>query len=138
MRRDTLHLTLAFIGAVPEARLPELVETMGRVRAPRFLLQLDALGYWPHNHIVWAGCSGVPAALTQLAADVRQQLAGLGLPVSGPAFVPHMTLLRKAHALGRLPVCEPLPWPVDEWVLVESCLAPQGAAYRRMAGWALD
>lgn len=138
MRRETLHLTLAFIGAVGEARLPELLATLGRVRAPRFRMQLDALGHWAHNHILWAGCTDAPPAMLQLAADIRRELAAIGLPVSGPEFVPHMTLLRKAHAPRELPVFEPADWAVTEWVLVESCMTPQGADYQPLAAWALD
>lgn len=138
MRRETLHLTLAFIGAVPADRLPELLAVLGQLRAPRFQVQLDSLGYWPHNHIVWAGCAEPPPALLQLAADIRRQTAAIGLPASGPAFVPHMTLLRKATATCTPPVSEPVVWDVVEWVLVESCLTPHGADYHRVAGWALD
>lgn len=138
MRQDTLHLTLAFIGDVPEARVPELLAALAQIKAPHFRMQLDALGYWCHNHIVWAGGTEVPPALRQLADDVRRALAGIGLPASGPAFVPHMTLLRKAHATDGLPEPEPVSWDVDEWVLVESSLAPHGADYRRLAAWALD
>lgn len=137
MRWETLHLTLAFIGAVGEGRLPELLATLGRIRAPRFRMQLDVLGHWAHNHILWAGCTHAPPALPQLAADIRREVAAIGLPASGPAFVPHMTLLRKAHAPCELPVFDALAWDVAEWVLVESRLTPQGADYQPLAAWAL-
>lgn len=138
MRGDTLHLTLAFIGAVAEARVPELLAALGRIRGPRFRMQMDSVGHWAHNHILWAGCKDAPPPLLQLAADIRQELEAVGLPASGPAFVPHMTLLRKAHVPCELPVCESLEWEVAEWVLVESRLTPLGTDYQRLAAWGLD
>jgi len=138
MRQETLHLTLAFIGAVVEDRLPELLMVLGRVRVPRFHIRLDTVGHWAHNHILWAGCTEVPPALLQLAADIRREVAAIGLPVSGPAFVPHMTVLRKARTPYVPAVFEPLEWDVAEWALMESCLAPHGADYQRVAAWALD
>lgn len=138
MRRETLHLTLAFIGAVAEDRLPELLTALGQIRVPRFRMRLDMVGHWAHNHILWAGCAVPPPALLQLAADIRREVAAIGLPASGPPFVPHMTLLRKAHTPYVPAVFEPLEWALAEWALMESCLAPHGADYQRVAAWALD
>ena len=137
MRRDTLHLTLAFIGYVPEARLAGLVEALGAVAGEAFRLDLDRLGYWRHNQIVWAGCAERPAALDRLVADLRGSLAALGLPVDGTPFVPHVSLLRKAAQAGALPDLGPISWAVAGFVLVESCRSDAGVCYRRIAGWRL-
>ncbi len=137
MRRDTLHLTLAFIGDVPEARLPGLVEALGAVAGEAFLLHLDQLGYWRHNRIVWAGCTERPAALDRLVADLRGSLAALGLPADATPFVPHVSLLRKAAQAAALPALGPVAWAVAGFVLMESCRSDAGAHYRRLAGWRL-
>lgn len=137
MRRDTLHLTLAFIGDVPEARLPGLVDALGAVAGEAFLLHLDQLGYWRHNRIVWAGCTERPAALDRLVADLRGSLAALGLPADATPFVPHVSLLRKASQATASPALGPIEWPVAGFVLMESCRSEAGAHYRRLAGWRL-
>ena len=137
MRRDTLHLTLAFIGDVPETRLSGLVEALGAVAGEAFRLEVDKLGYWRHNRIVWAGCAGRPAALDRLVADLRRSLSALGLPADDTPFVPHVSLLRKAVEAGALPALGPIAWPAAEFVLMESCLSDAGARYRRIAGWRL-
>ena len=56
-----LHLTLAFVGDVDRDRLP--LEAVGdAVGGPGFELPIDAVGYWPHNRIVWAGSTACPVA----------------------------------------------------------------------------
>ena len=138
MRRDTLHLTLALIGDVPEARLPGLVDALGAVAGEAFMLHLDQLGYWRHNRIVWAGCAERPAALDRLVADLRGCLAALGLPADATPFVPHVSLLRKADRAAASPALGPIAWPVAGFVLMESCRSEAGVHYRRLARWRLE
>lgn len=144
MRRETLHLTLAFLGEVAEGRLPELRAALAPVRGEAFRLTIDRLGYWPHNRIVWGGCPATPPALARLVADLRAVLAAAGfLPGTGaaglvPPFVPHLTLLRKAAPAAALPDCPPIDWPVAEWVLVASALSSAGPAYTRLGVWPLE
>jgi len=138
MRRDTLHITLAFLGEVAESHLSRIGMAMETLAAARFSLSIDTLGYWKHKRIVWAGCRSWPAALDRLVSDIRGALVAAGLPGGeDSAFFPHVTLLRKAGAAEALPTFEAIDWPVAEWVLVESCRSGNGAAYRRLAGWPL-
>jgi len=139
MRRDTLHLTLDFIGEVAESRLPAIGAAMAGVRGEAFRLCVDTVGYWKHNRIAWAGCRTWPAALDRLVGDLRRALADAGLPRDdGPAFFPHLTLLRKAHAADVLPGFDAFAWSVAKWVLVESRLSAAGAAYRQLGEWELE
>lgn len=138
MRSDTLHLTLAFLGDVAECRLPALCAAMATVRGEAFSLRIDRLGYWAHNHIVWGGCASTPPQLLRLVADVREALAGAGFANAGEAaFVPHLTLLRKARPSAALPDFAPIDWPVAGFVLVASTLSPEGPAYVKLAAWPL-
>lgn len=137
MHRDTLHITLAFLGGVEESRLAGLVEGLGGVSGEPFTLRLDQLAHWRHNHIVWAGCAERPAALDALVGALRQRLAGLGFAVDDTPFVPHVTLLRKVPRAEPLPAMGAIVWPVSGWVLMESRLSEAGASYRRLAGWPL-
>lgn len=138
MRAKTLHLTLVFVGDVPESRIPALLEAMGCVDGRPFQLTVDKLAYWKHNRIVWGGCSEPAAALGKLVNDIRGQVVALGLAGGSEAFSPHITLLRKARPLGELPSLRPVEWPVREWVLMKSCRSAAGADYRRLAAWPLS
>jgi len=115
MRRETLHLTLAFLGEVSEARVAEARRVADAVVAAPFDFVLDRLGYWQHSRILWAG--GVSPPLTP--------------------FVAHLTLLRAARC-GEVPaLTAPVAWPVAEFALVASKLSSQGASYRTIGRWPL-
>lgn len=136
-RRETVHLTLAFLGQVAEARLPELIAVAGQIRGESCVLTLDRLGYWPRQHLLWAGCKEVPAALSSLAENLCAALGTAGFAVDaahGRDFIPHLTLVRKLpRQPAALPETAPLTWPCSRFVLVRSQLSPAGPDYRRLA-----
>jgi len=148
MRPETLHLTLAFLGQVPLSRLDELCRIGAAIKARTLDLRLDRLGWWRHNQIVWAGVSEqrVPDELQRLATELASRLAEAGFAVESRAFVPHVTLLRKAgntrsagtDAVALLPVLNEVLWPVVDFVLVRSMPSTSGAEYRIVARWPLQ
>lgn len=132
-RADTIHLTLAFVGDIDAARLPELAAAAEGLSVAPFTLTLDRLGHWPHNRIVWAGCSAPSAALGELAAALRTRLmaAGFAVDQGKTGFFPHVTLLRKAAK--SLPDDVPTPlrhWPCQDFVLVRLQRSADGSRYR--------
>lgn len=141
MRRDTLHLTLAFIGEVETARLEALRAAAGRVRGEACELCLDRLGFWSHNRILWAGSAEPVPPLERLAADLARELAAEGFSTDGSGwrpFAPHLTLLRNvAERQPELPALAPLSWAAREFVLVRSRLSSGGASYETIGRWPL-
>ena len=137
-RRDTIHLTLAFLGNVPEARLPELSMAAATVGAEPFAINVDQLGFWSHNHLLWAGCQAPSAPLDALSGQLRQALARAGFRVGGEGrnFVPHVTLVRRVPEASApsercpLPLIEPLIWRNERFVLVRSTLTELGSSYQ--------
>ncbi len=117
---ESLHLTLAFLGDVADARLAEVETAMKRVEPRRFLLTLDRPGYWKKNNIAWAGTSTVPPELEALALELRASLAEGSIPFDPQPFAVHVTLLRDARAPAVMPALEPIAWPVDGYALVAS------------------
>ena len=75
MRPENLHLTLAFLGDVDEARLAQVEQAGGEAAPQAGSLLLDAPGHWKHNRIAWASASVVPAELQALVADLRDRSA---------------------------------------------------------------
>jgi len=53
-------------------------------------------------------------------------------------FAAHITLIRKAREPGALPQLPALRWPVEEFVLARSRLAPEGASYEVVGRFALS
>lgn len=135
---DQWHLTLAFLGEVPEERLPELTRRMGLAarRHEPFALELSGLGAFnsPRRaRILWVGVGGDREALVRLADSVSAGARRAKIGLEERRYRPHMTLGRR-----RAPVdlrerlddgagYEGRPWTVEEFVLVESHL---GSAVR--------
>ncbi|MDP1654099.1 MAG: RNA 2',3'-cyclic phosphodiesterase [Rhodocyclaceae bacterium] len=139
MRRETLHLTLAFIGGIAPERLVALQAIAGTIRLPPFSLLFDRLQCIPRKKIAWASTSVQSPGLMELAAILHAQLKAAGFRTEARPFATHVTLLRNA-------VCETYPrdeslhieWPVRDFVLVESELRPEGARYHVIQRWQLD
>ena len=135
-RAQTLHLTLVFLGSVSVSRLDTLRELAAQVSAEKFALNLDQAGCWRHNRVGWLGAGEVPPALAILVADLENRLESSLFRFDKRAFVPHVTLLRKARC-ADVPACRPVDWPVDRFVLVESQSTDSGVQYQIVGEWPL-
>lgn len=143
---ENVHLTLQFLGAVPEERLPAVEAALRAAAADGgpLSLSLRGAGGFPNARrprVVWAGVEGDVAPLAALVAGLGARLAKLGFPPEDRPFSPHLTLGRArdgrgapglagalAHAAG-----EATPWRVSELVLFESHLSPRGPRYEALA-----
>ena len=138
MRPETLHMTLAFVGAVTATRLGVLRELAAAVAGEAFDLRLDHLGYFPRGGIAWAGCSQVPSRQRRLFEQLRAALQATGFVVDArTAQVPHVTLARRVHPPPSAAIEAPIGWRAREFVLVESQLHSSGADYRTLARFPL-
>jgi 2'-5' RNA ligase len=113
-----LHLTLHFIGAVPHARVAELVQRLA-IPCPPFELRFERVTAWPRGLVV-IEAADVPDALRRLHAELAAALRTLGLPVERRALRPHVTLARDAAAARWPDAGAALTWPVAGAVLVQS------------------
>ena len=115
-----LHLTLAFLGNLPDALLP-VVLAAGKAVAPVCMtVRLDRLRYHPESRLLWIEPSRWPAELDQLVLALRSQLRAAGLEPDLRNFLPHVTLSRRFPAQPALSLPAPILWPVSEFVLAES------------------
>jgi 2'-5' RNA ligase len=136
---EQIHLTLAFLGEVEEAKVAPLVAKLARIHLPAFSLALTGLGCFPHRlrpQVLWVGLTQQPF-LTQLAAAVQGALLACGFPLEERPFSPHLTLARiklpAPREVGAF-LDQPLPHPllafaVREFILFESRLHPHGAEH---------
>jgi 2'-5' RNA ligase len=148
-----LHLTLAFLGQVSEARTVQARAVAAGVEAPPFLLHLELVEWRRRTGIVWLAARATPPGLAVLDAALRAGLAEAGFPSEARPLHPHLTLARDAPhppgpgsgpgagpGKGKGPVaveCPPLPWPVDDFVLVESQTGGAASTYQILGRWPL-
>ncbi len=131
---ENLHLTLKFLGAVPQSSLDELRVIAAQAVMPPIQLVLDRVGFWPRPAVVFAGADHVPPALAALAGYLDDAASGLGIAPERRRFRAHCTLFRKA---ARRPgaACEPLCWKIRGFVLAESLAGRDGVSYRVIGKW---
>lgn len=138
------HLTLRFLGNVPEDRLEHARAALAGAAGsgPAFHLRTGGLGAFPSPHrpsVLWLGIGGELDGLSGLEGAVARRFDALGDARPPRRFVPHLTLGRvrpgaapPREALVRaLRAQPPAParWPVAEVLLIESELRPEGARY---------
>ena len=124
-----LHLTLLFLGEVPEVQTQAIREIAPGVTGPRFNLTLDTVGCFRKNRILWAGLSQPPAALLELHQKIRQALRPLVLPLETEPYRPHVTLYRKASKQPPVTEGRKICWAVDDYRLLESTSGDAGGHY---------
>lgn len=138
MRQETLHLTLAFLGEIELDRLNQAEEAAEGIDARAFDFSLDRLGYWPHNHIFWAGCTRRALRLQLLAQELADRLRERGFVLERRAFSPHVTLVRKMMAAPQpFPDLTACRWHCGEFTLVRSLSSITGVIYQKLACWKL-
>ena len=135
----TCHLTLAFLGNVPNDRLPTLPRLLDAVAAdsPPLRLKTGLLGAFPNPHrprVLWLGLEGDTQLLAVTQRRLQDALETDGLPREQRAFKPHITLGRaRGKGLIHLPetalngqVKDALAFEILDIVLMSSILTPSG------------
>jgi 2'-5' RNA ligase len=143
------HLTLLFLGAVPDAAVDPLVTAAGPAVAgtPALRLQLAGGGRFGSRRrpqVCWAGLTGDVGELGALAVRLARAARRLRLEVEDRPFRAHLTLGRwrpgrpgDGDLPDRLADYRGPSWPVTEVELLESHLGPV-ARYERLAAWPLE
>jgi 2'-5' RNA ligase len=134
-RPENLHVTLAFLGSVEEARAAEIERVANEVAPRAISLVLDEPGYWKHNRIAWAGASVVPPGIESMVSELRSALARSHIGFDTKGFVSHVTLLRDAREPKAMPALEPIEWRLDGFALVQSVTSPRGSRYEIRKSW---
>ena len=140
---ENLHLTLQFLGGVPEERVPVLAAALEAAAAGSrpLTLEVTGAGGFPkarRPRVVWLGMAGDVPALAAMVDDLGRRLAPLGFPPEARPFSPHLTLgrardQRGAPGLGGALAAraqeDGFAWRATEVVLFESHLSAKGPRY---------
>jgi 2'-5' RNA ligase len=110
---DHIHLTLRFLGNMPDESVPPLLQVMEQAAQGQtaFPLRARALGCFPHParpRVLWVGLDDPNQALGRLNERLMAALTPLGFPPEDRPFHPHLTLARvqnmmpSSHLLSML------------------------------------
>lgn len=137
---ELVHITLKFLGEVPESRVAEIVDALARVRFSPFRARIRGVGAFPGRSIrvIWLGATG---PFEDLARVVDTALEPFGFE-RDKKFSAHATLARvKEPALSRI-LAERISgiseidlgeFTVERFVLKKSTLTPRGPIYEDVA-----
>lgn len=149
---ENLHLTLRFIGDVPQETAEAIQAALSDVHSPPFSLQLNGVGTFPANprkppRIVWAGLSN-PPAVQSLHEKIEKTVSDLGPTPDNRPYTPHITLGRVKSAddgtisairqfLERNAAFHSEAFVPVEFHLIESQLSSSGPKYVSLARYPL-
>jgi 2'-5' RNA ligase len=145
-RQEGIHLTLKFLGEVPEAKISGVMAALAGATRDTNGLRLDVMnvGAFPNPRsarVIWVGVSGDVEKLARLQTAVEDAMAGLNFEREKRVFTPHLTLgrIKYIHSRerwlkaldsvkdARLPALE-----VKAVSLMKSELKPSGAVYTEL------
>ena len=148
VKPESIHLTLKFLGDIPEDRVPDVQASLARVADghSRFTVRIEGWGVFPDvraPRVVWVGMATHVDALKRLAADIESALGAIGFAPEPRPFHPHLTLARvkeRSREVGRAVSAGGLPTQevklgeltIAAVSLMKSELQPSGPVYVRL------
>ena len=139
---ESIHITLRFLGEVPEKRLEDIDAELRGLTWKPFTITVRGVGFFPGTRsprVLWAGMEA--PTMQGLAEQLDTRMERLGFDKEKRAFRPHITLARakntrmdsalvsaaakyEEHDFGSL--------TVDRLFLFKSTLKPSGSVYEKL------
>jgi 2'-5' RNA ligase len=145
---ENLHLTLVFLGELPEPVVADVDLELARLRVPGFEVALTGLDVFggPRPRAAYVGAATNPA-LAHLQSKVSAAARAAGVEIEGRRFVPHVTLARLkpgevdpqrlGQALALRGGYTAPRFRAEDFRLFRSWLGQGGATYREIARYPL-
>jgi len=147
VKAELVHVTIKFLGEVPQEKVGAVTEALGRVKAAPFPARVLGMGAFPGRtvRVVWLGLTG---NFQELYQNVEQALRPLGFPPEARGFSPHVTLGRVARPdeemnrrlgerIADFSSSDLGSFTVDRFYLKKSTLTRGGPIYEDLAGFPL-
>ena len=142
------HLTLKFLGYVPEPQLGDIAAACRRAAGGNrpFELRFRGIGGFPRlrgARVLWMGLEHGEAPLRELQAALERELVPLGFPPEDRPFSPHLTLARFKASARLEDLAQPFERqrfgtvPIAGVQLMRSVLSPKGPEYTVLESFAL-
>jgi 2'-5' RNA ligase len=147
VRPELVHVTLKFLGEVPESRVEKVARALSEIKAQPFAASVRGMGAFPGRSIrvVWLGLEGDFQGLYQ---KIEEKLRPLGFKREERGFSPHVTIGRVGRPSGDInqqlgPKIEQFAdldlgqFTVDRFFLKKSTLTRGGPIYDNLEEYPL-
>ncbi|HYM23275.1 MAG TPA: RNA 2',3'-cyclic phosphodiesterase, partial [Vicinamibacterales bacterium] len=147
-----MHLTLVFLGEVPDAAAAAIVDVAGRsIGAEPFDAAFAGIGVFPPDgsrkppRVLWLGVTAGAEGIAAIRRETAARLTAVGAPIEDRPFNPHLTLARwrrstwsdrrrvEAIAHGDVIARVIARIRVDHTTLYQSRLSSAGPSYTALA-----
>jgi 2'-5' RNA ligase len=126
------HLTVAFVGEVPDLKLA-LMQQIGRsTRVSGFTIPFASIEFWTKSGVIVAAAQEIPKGLLELWQRLHDAIG-----LSRSPFRAHVTLARKIVQAPVLPAMSRFTWGAASFSLVRSATGGIESAYTVVDTWPL-
>jgi 2'-5' RNA ligase len=132
--QENYHLTLAFVGEVPNSSLAVLQQIGLAQRGSSCTIRLGAYEHWQESQVVAVVARETPPALLELSTRLR---AALQEHQPEPPWRAHVTLARKVAQAPVLQAMSPIHWCAKAFSLVSSDTRGSCSVYTVVDTWPL-
>lgn len=133
-----LHITLAFLGSVPNERVDSVIALANRVEpVGRIDLAFERLEVWRRSRVLVLVPRTVPTSLKQLSERLQFNLLKEQFEVGHEEYRPHLTLARDARGALAADLAAPIECSFERFALVESKNSSAGSIYSNLHNWEL-
>jgi 2'-5' RNA ligase len=144
---ESIHVTLKFIGEMPEKRREDIDEALRGLTWKHIRVSVRGVGFFPGTRsprVLWAGLDA--ASIEGLAEEIDSRLERAGFDRERRKFRAHLTLARaKNNQLEKVMVAAAAPFEdeefgtftVDRIFLFESTLNAGGSVYTKLQEYRL-
>ena len=144
---ESIHITLRFIGTVPDKRLEDIDAALRGLSWKPFVVTVQGVGFFPGTRsprVLWAGMEA--PTMKGLAEQLDTRMERLGFEKEKRAFRPHITLARARQTRIGTPLVSGASkyedynfgsFTADRVFLFKSILKPSGAVYEKLKEYML-
>jgi 2'-5' RNA ligase len=145
---ESIHITLKFLGEVPEKRVDQIDASLASLTWKPFTIAVHGVGFFPgarSPRVFWVGMDA--PTMQGLTEELDARMEPLGFESEKRAFRPHITLARaKTSRLDPALVTASATFAernfgsftADRINLVQSTLKPTGAVYSTIKEYLLE
>lgn len=146
VRPENIHLTLKFLGERDEKKIEKIKLALEETVRDKngFTIRLSDIGAFPKlesPRVIWVGIDHGEKETRELAYELDERIAVLGIPKEERPFSSHITIARLksplnrqelAQALKNLPKPQGREFRVGRITLYKSTLTPNGPIYEAL------